>query len=115
MAQHPLISGDGFSRRQLLKRSGMGFGSLALGALFSNSASADTSVHSPLAPHPPQFPAKARRVIHLFMNGGPSQVDTFDPKPMLVKYACKELPIHMSTERRTASVISSHYIFITLV
>ena len=41
----------------------------------------------------PQFPAKAKRVIHLFMNGGPSQVDTFDPKPMLDKYAGKELPL----------------------
>src|SRR5258708_3176587 len=112
MAQHPLISGDGFSRRQLLKRSGMGFGSLALGALFSNSASADTSVHSPLAPHPPQVPAKARRVIHLFMNGGPSQVDTFDPKPMLVKYAGKELPLHMQTERRTGAGFPSPFKFI---
>src|ERR1035438_559822 len=93
MAHHPLISGDGLSRRQLLKQSAMGFGSLALGALFGDSASAETSLRGPLAPHPPQFAPKAKRVIHLFMNGGPSQVDTFDPKPMLAKYAGQAIQI----------------------
>jgi hypothetical protein len=112
MAHHPVIGGDGFSRRQLLKQSGMGFGSLALGALFNNSASAETPLHGPLAPHPPQFAPKAKRVIHLFMNGGPSQVDTFDPKPMLAKYAGKALPLHMQTERRTGAGFPSPFKFI---
>ncbi|HLK18743.1 MAG TPA: DUF1501 domain-containing protein [Bryobacteraceae bacterium] len=113
MAQHPVMSGYGLSRRQLLKQSGMGFGSLALGALFSNAASAaTTTLHGPLAPHPPQFAPKAKRVIHLFMNGGPSQVDTFDPKPMLVKYAGKAIPLHMQTERRTGAGFPSPFQFI---
>ena len=47
---------------------------------------------NPLAAKKPHFPAKVKRVIHLFANGGPSQVDTFDPKPALAKYAGKELP-----------------------
>ena len=48
--------------------------------------------HPPLAAHPPQFAAKAKRVIHLFMNGGPSQMDTFDPKPKLIELHGKPLP-----------------------
>src|SRR5262249_49727972 len=47
---------------------------------------------NPLAPKPPHFPPRARRVIFLFMNGGPSHVDTFDPKPMLAQQAGKPLP-----------------------
>lgn len=112
MAQHPVISGYGLSRRQLLKQSGMGFGSLALGALFNNSVSAATTLNGPLAPHPPQFAPKAKRVIHLFMNGGPSQVDTFDPKPMLTRYAGKAIPLHMQTERRTGAGFPSPFQFI---
>jgi hypothetical protein len=111
MGQHPVVSGFGFSRRELLKRSGMGFGSLALGALFSDAAQANTAVLNPMAPRAPQFPAKAKRVVHLFMNGGPSQVDTFDPKPMLDKYAGKELPLHMQTERRTGAGFPSPFKF----
>jgi hypothetical protein len=112
MRHHPVISGHGLSRRALLKQSGMGFGSLALGALFSNTASATTGVLGPMAPHAPQFAPKAKRIIHLFMNGGPSQVDTFDPKPMLDKYAGKELPLHMQTERRTGAGFPSPFKFI---
>jgi hypothetical protein len=112
MPHHPLTTTHGFTRRQLLKHSGMGFGSLALGALFANSASAETSLHGPLSPHPPQFSPKAKRVIHLFMNGGPSQVDTFDPKPMLAKYAGQAIPLHMQTERRTGAGFPSPFKFI---
>ena len=112
MRHHPVISGYGLSRRALLKQSGMGFGSLALGALFNNAAAADTGVQGPLAPHRPQFAPKAKRIIHLFMNGGPSQVDTFDPKPMLAKYAGKELPLHMQTERRTGAGFPSPFQFV---
>ena len=46
----------------------------------------------PLAPKAPHFPAKAKRVIYLFLNGGPSQVDTFDPKPKLTEYHGKPIP-----------------------
>lgn len=101
-----------FSRRELLQRSGMGFGSLALGALFGGAELANAGVTGPLAPKPPQFPAKAKRVVHLFMNGGPSQVDTFDPKPALDKFAGKELPFKLQTERRTGAAFPSPFKFI---
>lgn len=84
-----------FTRRQLLRRSGMGFGMLGLTSLLADNGllAADTPPASnPLAPRKPHFPAKARRVVHLFMNGGPAHVDTFDPKPLLEKYHGQPLP-----------------------
>ena len=60
----------------------------------------------------PHFPAKAKRVIHLFMNGGPSHVDTFDPKPSLEKYAGKPLPMqNLATERKTGAAFPSPFKF----
>ena len=60
---------------------------------------------NPLAPRAPHFPAKAKHVIHIYLNGGPSQVDTFDPKPLLKKYEGKMLPQgNLSTERKTGTV-----------
>ncbi len=76
------------SRREMIARSGMGFGTLALGDLLAESTSANRK--SPLEQQSPHFAPKAKRVIHLFMNGGPSHVDTFDPKPALNKYAGKK-------------------------
>src|SRR5580704_9491655 len=85
----------GLSRRDMLLRCGGGFGALALAALLREpafgAAKADaepaadvaSSRRNPLAARPPHFPAKARSVVFLFMDGGPSQVDTFDPKPRL--------------------------------
>ncbi len=72
------------TRRQMLQRIGAGFGSLALSALLAEEARAATPTN-PLALRAPHFKARARRVIFLFMPGGPSQVDTFDPKPELTK------------------------------
>jgi hypothetical protein len=67
---------------------------------------------NPLAPHAPHFPAKARRVVHLFMNGGPSHVDTFDPKPMLDAYHGRPLPsTNLRTERRTGAAMRSPFAF----
>jgi hypothetical protein len=66
------------TRRDLLRLIGTGFGAVGYSHLL-----AETSGVAP------QFPARAKHVIHLFLNGGPSQVDTFDPKPMLTKYAGK--------------------------
>lgn len=91
------------SRREMLCRIGGGFGALALNSVLASealaspgpsavagSASAGKTMRGRaynLAPHAPHFPPKAKRVIFLFMNGGPSHVDTFDPKPSLAKYA----------------------------
>jgi hypothetical protein len=71
------------SRREVLRRAGAGFGSLALAALLADDTDAGGLPTDSLAPKSPQLPARARRVIFLFMPGGPSQVDTFDPKPRL--------------------------------
>jgi hypothetical protein len=75
------------SRREMLARCANGFGALAFTALMSEAhgevESARSPVRGPLAPRPPHFAAKARNVIFLYMDGGPSQMDTFDPKPQL--------------------------------
>lgn len=76
-----------FSRREMLKQSACGFGYLALAGLAAKQAAAATSTAStgPLAPKAPLFPAKAKRVIFMFHQGGPSHVDTFDYKPSLAR------------------------------
>jgi hypothetical protein len=90
-------------------------GSIGLAALLQSegrlAAAARDAALSPLAPKKPPLPAKAKRVIHLFMNGGPSQVDTFDPKPALEKFAGKALPIHLRTERKTGAAFPSPFKF----
>src|SRR4051794_2868842 len=80
------------NRRQLLQRAGAGFGSLALAALLTEEARAASPPANPLSPREPHFPARARRVIFLFMPGGPSQVDTFDSKPRLTRDNGKPSP-----------------------
>jgi hypothetical protein len=84
------------SRRDFLLHSGGGFGAIALaGLLQADRACADSGAAdagNPLAPKQPHFPARARRVIYLFMHGGPSHVDLFDPKPDLARYAGQPLP-----------------------
>jgi len=79
------------SRRELLRRTAVGFGSLALASILADDAAASAPA-SPLAPKLPHLPARAKRVIFLFMKGGPSQVDTFDPKPLLDRDDGKPLP-----------------------
>ncbi len=69
-----------FSRRHLLQRAVCGFGGIALGGLISQLAAATTG---PGAEHAPHFRPRAKRVIFLFMAGGPSQLDLFDPKPLI--------------------------------
>ncbi len=101
------------SRRQLLNRVGNGFAALGLMGVLGESglASQGTSKYNPLAAHRSPLPAKAKRVIFLFMNGGPSQVDTFDPKPALQKYAGQVIPLQLPTERRTGAALPSPYKF----
>src|SRR5215213_4576940 len=72
----------GQTRREFLWQVGGGFAGLALTDLMA----ADATASSPLVQKLPQFTAKAKHCVFLFMNGGPSQVDTFDPKPALTKY-----------------------------
>lgn len=87
-------SWDGLSRRSMLRRTAVGFGYLALASLLQNESHADSAWRgaNPLAPRPSHFPAKAKRVIFLFMTGGPSHVDTFDRKPLLERDDGKPFP-----------------------
>ncbi len=100
------------TRRELLSRSGMGMAALAMQPLISDPASADAAGINPLLPKAPHFAPKAKRVIHIFANGGPSHVDTFDPKPALEKYAGQPLPGETPrTERKTGAVFPSAFKF----
>jgi hypothetical protein len=99
------------SRREALFRSGLGLGTFALADLLGSEASAapasDFSGNVPT-----HFPATAKRVIHLFMNGGPSQVDTFDHKPALEQFDGKTAGIdNIKTERPTGNVLRSPFNF----
>ncbi len=80
------------SRREMLRQSSIGFGSLALAALLSEQPASEGATTNPLAPRAPHFTPKAKRIIFLFMHGGPSQVDTFDYKPRLQRNDGRPLP-----------------------
>jgi len=106
------------SRRELLTRGGTGLGMLGLAGVLADAgrlvpqAAAAESYRNPLEPKPAHFPTRAKRVIHLFMNGGPSHVDTFDPKISLEKYAGKVLPVeNLRTERKTGAAFPSPFKF----
>jgi hypothetical protein len=107
------------TRREMLARAGNGFMALGLMGMLSSSAYgsgkqpslADQIAQNPLAPRKPPLPARAKRVIFLFMNGGPSQVDTFDPKPSLQKYAGQAIPLQLPTERKTGAAFPSPFGF----
>ena len=93
------------NRREFLSRSGMGMGSLALASMVNAS-------NNPMKLGSPHFAAKAKRVVHIFCNGGPSQVDTFDPKPLLDKWHGKKLPTeNLRTERKTGAAFRSPFKF----
>ena len=76
------------TRRHWMRQCGMGFGGLALADLISSSARAEDTGGAVMT----HFPGKAKHVIHVFLNGGVSQVDTFDPKPELTRMDGKPLP-----------------------
>ena len=97
------------NRRQTLSNLACGFGGLAFGALAHRNSLAAESLSTSKFHHQP----KAKRVIHLFMNGGPSHVDTFDPKPELTKWHGKVLPDEnrLSTERKTGTAYKSPFTF----
>ncbi|HEX5445223.1 MAG TPA: DUF1501 domain-containing protein [Pirellulales bacterium] len=95
----------------------MGLGLLGLAGVLGAdgllaSANASAGYGNPMNPKPPHFAARAKHVIHLFMNGGPSHVDTFDPKPALAKYAGQNLPTeNLRTERKTGAAFPSPFKF----
>ncbi|MCH1438460.1 MAG: DUF1501 domain-containing protein [Rubripirellula sp.] len=112
------------SRRSLLSKIGTGMGTLGLAGLLhdqhllgGNAPAQPAAGRNPpsgnaLAIKTPHFAPKAKRIIHLFMNGGPSQVDTFDPKPMLEKYHGQRPPgADLKTERGTGGLLKSPFKF----
>jgi len=91
------------NRRDFFKRCGMGFGSLAMAEMLAGTAEAGVKTH---------FPGRAKHVIHIFLNGGVSQVDTFDPKPELTKRGGQMLPFdNLQTERKTGVALPSPFTF----
>ncbi len=103
------------SRREILGSMGTGLGMLALPSLL-NAKTFDATVgdrsNNPLAPREPHYPAKAKHIIHIYLNGGPSQVDTWDPKPELTKWGGKKLPFNnLTTERETGVALASPFKF----
>lgn len=112
------------NRRALLSRIGTGMGTLGLAGILQADGLLANDTSKPLvgdvkpsngnalAIQPPHFAPKAKRIIHLFMNGGPSQVDTFDPKPMLEKYHGERPPgADLKTERGTGGLLKSPFKF----
>ena len=86
----PLAHPSAVSRRNLLQSWCVGFGGLALSHLLDGEGVGRAEAKGPLAPRDPHFAPRAKRVIFLFMHGGPSHVDLFDPKPMLQKHDGKQ-------------------------
>src|ERR1051325_5539094 len=106
------------TRREFLCRCGMGMGALSLASLLGGSLNSfggepgqPEGFINPLTPKSPHFPGTAKRVIHIFANGGPSHVDTFDPKPSLDKYHGQAIPLQLRTERKTGAAYKSPFKF----
>jgi Protein of unknown function (DUF1501) len=90
------------NRRDFFRRCGTGFGALALAEMLSSTSMAGST----------HFPGRAKHVIHIFLNGGVSQVDTFDPKPELTKRGGQMLPFdNLQTERKTGVALPSPFKF----
>ncbi len=92
------------SRREMLRTCGTGLGALALAHLVAEAEAAGTPS---LEPRRPRFAPKAKRMIHIFANGGPSHVDLFDPKPLLQKFHGKPIPREVISEARGAQASGS--------
>lgn len=102
---------DPLSRREMLRRCGAGFGFLGLATLLGEEAARAAVDANPLLARAPHFPPRALRVIQILANGGPAQMDTFDPKPQLTRFHGQRLPIHLETERPTSTALGSPFKF----
>ena len=108
---HDLPPARFLSRREALCRGGLGLGWLGAASLLAAERADAAGSGLSLASRAPHFPARARAVIHIFANGGPSHIDTFDPKPALAAYAGREIPTNLPTERRTGAALPSPFRF----
>src|SRR5277367_7131352 len=102
------------TRREALCRAGGGFGMLSFASLIGQQlrAAGVSEPDNPWMIKDPHFKPKAKSVIFLFMNGGMSQVDTFDPKPMLIKHDGKPMPgPKIKTDRASGNLMKSPFAF----
>ncbi len=102
------------TRREILAEVGTGVGMLGLAGLLGDSGLAGmaSAATSPLEIRPTHFPAKVKHIVHVYLNGGASQIDTFDEKPLLKKYAGQKLPQrNLTTERPTGNALPSPFEF----
>ena len=116
-ADGPLERNTSFSRRDALERAGSGLGAVALSFLLSRNGAlprASAAEASPLASKPTHHPPRAKSIIWLFMEGGPSHIDLFDPKPLLDKLAGQvtppsfNLPVTSATGSHRMPIVTSH-------
>ena len=98
------VNPQSLARRDFLHNAGVGVGTMALSALLARDADAAPTRKDPLAPKPPHFPAKAKAVIFLFMAGGPSNLELFDPKPELTKLSGQKVPESFTKGKRFAFI-----------
>jgi hypothetical protein len=108
---HHLPSAAGCSRRDVIVASGAGLGFLGLAGVLADAGELAAPPVDPLAVKQPHFAPRARRVIQFFLNGGPSHIDTFDPKPLIERYARQPLPVSLTTERKTGGGFPSRFRF----
>ncbi|WP_422930596.1 DUF1501 domain-containing protein [Singulisphaera sp. PoT] len=108
-----MISNEPLNRRRVLGTFANGFGMMGLAGLLADETRGDAGANNPLVERPPMYPARAKRVIFLFMSGGPSHVDTFDPKPRLEKDDGKPLPFEMPhlVRTKTGNLLKSPFKF----
>src|SRR4051812_11822417 len=102
------------SRRDMLRQAGTGLGMLGLVGLMNDAGllADEARATNPLTPRPPHFPGRVKQVIHIYLNGGPSQLDTFDPQPLLKRSEGRTLPGGtLPTERPTAGALPSPFRF----
>lgn len=104
------------TRRQMLRQMGTGLGMIGMARLMADAGflvpELRASVPNPLAAKPPSFPARAKRIIHVYLNGGPSHLDTFDPKPALQRWEGRVIPTgNLMTERPLGTALPSPFKF----
>ncbi len=109
MSKSQSFESRGYGRRDFLTRAALGLGALGLNHALGQDGRLQKE--SPLAPKTSHFPGRAKRVIHFFLNGGPSHVDTFDPKPELQRHAGQTLARTLTTERKTGAAFPSPFEF----
>ena len=106
------LHSNSLTRREALATIGTGIGFLALPSLLQADTSSAPGNTQPLAPRSPHFAPRAKHVVHIYLNGGPSQVDTWDYRPELQKWGGKKLPLgNLTTERETGVALASPFRF----